>query len=70
MSSDTHWLQASLILKDAGLGIKQVRLLALPAFMASAASNFDLQPQILLPCCSWASKSYLRSTSGLGYYHH
>jgi len=46
--SDTQWLQASLPVKDGGLGIRQVRSLALPAFLASAASTSDLQSQILL----------------------
>ena len=41
--SDTQWLQASLPIKHGGLGIRQVRSLALPAFLASAASTSDLQ---------------------------
>jgi len=41
-------LQASLPIKHGGLGIHQVRSLALPAFLASAASTSDLQSQILL----------------------
>jgi len=40
-------LQASLPIKHGGLGIRQVRSLALPAFLASAASTSDLQSQIL-----------------------
>ena len=35
--SDTHWLQATLPIKHGGLGICQVRSLALPAFLASRA---------------------------------
>jgi len=46
--SDTQWLQASLPIKHGGLGIRQVRSLALPAFLPSAASTSDLQSQILL----------------------
>ena len=46
--SDNQWLQASLPVKDGGLGIRQVCSLALPAFLASAASTSDLQSQILL----------------------
>jgi len=46
--SDTQWLQASLPIKHGGLGIRQVRSLVLPAFLASAASTCDLQSQILL----------------------
>ena len=45
--SDTQWLQASLPIKHGGLGVRQVRSLALPAFLASAASTLDLQSQIL-----------------------
>ena len=45
--SDTQWLQASLPIKHGGLGIRQVRSLALPAFLASAASTSDLQSRIL-----------------------
>ena len=45
--SDTQWLQASLPIKHGGLGIRQVRSLVLPAFLASAASTSDLQSRIL-----------------------
>ena len=44
--SDTQWLQASLPIKHGGLGIRQVRSLALPAFFASAASTSDLQSPV------------------------
>ena len=37
--SDSQWLQASFPIKDGGLGIRQVRSLALPAYLASAAST-------------------------------
>jgi len=46
--SDKKWLHASLPTKHGGLGIRQVCSLALPAFMASAASTLDIQSQILL----------------------
>ena len=46
--SDTQWLQASLPMKHGGLGIRQVCSLALPAFLAPAASTLDLQSKILL----------------------
>jgi len=46
--SDIQWLQASLPIKHGGLGIRQVHSLALPTFLASAASTSDLQSQILL----------------------
>jgi len=45
--SDTQWIQASLPIKYGGLGIRRVVSLALPVFLAAAASNFDLQTQIL-----------------------
>jgi len=46
--SDTQRLQASLHIKHGGLGIRQVCSLALPAFLASAASTSDLQSLVLL----------------------
>jgi len=46
--SGTQWLQASLPIKHGGLGVRQVRSLALPAFLASAASTLDLQSQIFV----------------------
>jgi len=45
--SDTQWLQASLPVKDGGLGVRHVVSLALPAFLASAASTLSLQADIL-----------------------
>ena len=45
--SDSPWLQASLPIKAEGLGIRQVRSLALLAYLASAASTSDLQSQVL-----------------------
>jgi len=45
--SDTQWLQASLPVKDGGLGVRRVVSLALPAFLASAASTLSLQADIL-----------------------
>jgi hypothetical protein len=45
--SDPQWLQASLPVKDGGLGVRQVAMLALPAFLASAASTSQLQDLIL-----------------------
>jgi hypothetical protein len=52
--SDDQWLQASLPIKLGGLGIRRVASLALPAFLASAASTLLLQDAILsqLPCLS------------------
>ena len=45
--SDTQWLQASLAVKDGGLGVRRVSSLAIPAFLASAASTLHLQDGIL-----------------------
>jgi hypothetical protein len=59
--SDIQWLQASLPIKQGGLGIRQVRSLALPAYLASAASTLDLQTQILSSCSS-STDSYFESS--------
>ena len=45
--SDSQWLQA---LKDGGLEVRRVASLALPAFLASAASTLSLQALILTDC--------------------
>jgi hypothetical protein len=45
--SDLNWIQASLPVKDGGLGIRSVALLAPSAFLASAAATLSLQSQIL-----------------------
>ena len=45
-----QWTQASLPVKDGGLGIRRVALLAPSAFLASAASTDDLQELILARC--------------------
>jgi Reverse transcriptase (RNA-dependent DNA polymerase) len=45
--SETQWLQASLPVKDGGLGVRRATSLALPSFLASAASTSALQSQIL-----------------------
>ena len=39
--SDIQWTQASLPVRDGGLGIRRVSSLALPAFVASAASTLS-----------------------------
>jgi len=41
--SDIQWIQASLPVKDGGLPVRRVSSLALPAFLASAASTLSLQ---------------------------
>ena len=48
--SDDQWLQASLPIKDGGLGVRRVSSLATPAFLASAASTLPLQSRILAAC--------------------
>jgi len=64
---DSLWLQASLPINDGGLGIRQVRSLALPAYLASAASTSDLQSQILsVTSCASPLISTLILTSPLG----
>jgi hypothetical protein len=45
--SDTQWIQATMPIKDGGLGIRRVASLALPAYLASAASTLSLQEDIL-----------------------
>ena len=45
--SDLTWIQASLPVRDGGLGIRSAALLAPSAFLASAASTKDLQSMIL-----------------------
>ena len=48
---DLNWVQASLPVKDGGLGIRSVGLLAPSAFLASAAATHDLQAQLLPAGC-------------------
>jgi len=48
--TDLQWIQASLPVKDGGLGIRRVSSLALPAFLASAAGTLCLQDDILSGC--------------------
>ena len=45
--SDIQWLQASMPIKLGGLGVRRVTSLAIPAFLASAASTLPLQDHIL-----------------------
>jgi len=45
--SDGQWLQASLPVREGGLGVGRVASLALPTFLASAASTLSLQASIL-----------------------
>ena len=48
--TDTQWLQASLPIKEGGLGVRKVTTLAIPAFLASAAGTSSLQDSILSSC--------------------
>ena len=48
--SDIQWKQASLPIKDGGLGIRSVQSLALPSFLASATGTSELQQALLTKC--------------------
>jgi len=49
--TDSQWLQASLPVRDGGLGTRRrVSSFAIPAFLASAASTVSLQDEILAIC--------------------
>ena len=48
--SDIQWTQASLPVRNGGLGIRRVSSLAPSAFLASAAGTHDIQAKILLRC--------------------
>ena len=50
--SDIQLLQASLPIKLGGLGVRRVTSLAIPAYLASAASTRTLQDHILALCPS------------------
>jgi len=47
--SDDQWTQASLLVRNGGLGIRSAQMLASSAFLASAASTLKLQQSILPP---------------------
>jgi len=53
--SDVHWLQASLPVKEGGLGVRRVTSLAPSAFLASAAGTAALQQQLLLRSPTFAT---------------
>ena len=48
--SDTQWLQATLPIREGGLGLRRVESLALPAFLSAAASTSILQDALLMSC--------------------
>ena len=45
--TDVQWIQANFPVKDGGLGVRRASSLAIPAFLASAASTLSLQDDIL-----------------------
>jgi len=60
--SDLQWIQANLLVRDGGLGVRRVSSLALPAFLASAASTQSPQDDVLTDCVQCESdflQSYL-----------
>jgi len=64
--SDSQWIQASLPVRDGGLGVRRVSQLASPAFIASAASTLSIQDDILNDCIKSDSEffqSYLSASS-------
>ena len=66
--SDNQWLQASSPIREGGLGVRRVAALALPAFIASAASTLELQNSILLRSTSHPDsvlETYLTKWSSL-----
>lgn len=48
--TDLQWLQASLPVREGGLGVRKVAMLATSAFLASAAGTLHIQEQILAGC--------------------
>jgi len=58
--SDLQWIQASLPVRDGGLGVRHVSSLALPAFLVSAASTLSLQDDILTQCAH-SNSNFLQS---------
>ena len=48
--TDIQWIQASLPVKNGGLGVRRVSSLAPSAFLASAVGIHDLQELILAKC--------------------
>jgi len=76
--SDVQWIQASLPIKDGGLGFRRVSQLALSAFLASAAGTSELHSLILsqshgtdvvdlaveVACSAWISLHSIPAPSG------
>jgi len=58
--SDIQWTHATLPVKDGGLGVRRVSALAVPAFLASAASTRTLQDDILSACSTSSDGSHFQ----------
>ena len=56
--SDIQWIQASLPMKNGGLGIRRAASLALQAYLASDTSTASLQDLILIRSVAAAGKYY------------
>jgi len=63
--NDDQWLQASLPVKDGGLGVRRVSSLASSAFLASAASTRALQESLLMDCNLSRPDNSLNSVTSL-----
>jgi len=48
--ADINWVQATVPVRNGGLGIRRLSSLALPAFLASAAGTASLPASILANC--------------------
>ncbi len=59
--TDAQWAQASMPIKDGGLGIRRATPLALSAFLASAAGTHELQEMILAKSSARADQQYLQA---------
>jgi len=68
--TDSQWLQASLPVRDWGLGVRRISSLAIPAFLVSAASTISLQDEILancqLPECPYLTEHLQKCSSSFG----
>ena len=63
--TDVQWLQASLPVKEGGLGVRRVTSLAPSAFLASATGTETLQQQLLLRSTQAGSMTQLLPPSGM-----
>ena len=63
--SDLQWIQASLPVRDGGLGIRSVSTLAPSAFLASAAGTYELQCSILHRSSTSSTDFQLHSESSV-----